>query len=85
MSDQLEPVDDGVEELSELGGILLCAIFEEPGIGPGPGKIGKNLRRYPNSFDLGFDSCNPASVVGFGVFARVAIGFTSLYGGAFIQ
>ena len=85
MSDQLEPVDDGVEELSELGGILLCAIFEEPGIGPGPGKIGKDLRRHPSSFDLGSDCCEPACVVGFGVFTDAANGFTWLYGGAFIQ
>ena len=82
----LEPIYDGLEELSELGGILRCAIFEEPGIGSGvPGKIGKDLSKHPNSFDLGFDCCEPASVVGFDAFSDVAIGFTWLYGGAFIQ
>lgn len=58
LSAGLEPVYEGLEQLSELGGVLRCAIFEEPGIGPGvPGKIGKDLSRHPNSFGLGVTGC----------------------------
>ena len=73
MSNKLEPVYDGLEELSELGGILLREIFEEPGAGQGvPGKVGKNLIMHPSSFDLGSDCCEPASTECFGTVKEVA-------------
>ena len=85
LSDRLQPVYDGLGKLRKFRGVPRCARFEEPGVGSIPGKIGKDLNMHPNSFDLDSDCFEAASVMGFGVFTDVAIGFTWLYGGAFIQ
>ena len=42
---------------------MLREIFEEPGIGPGPGKIGKDLITHVNPVDIGSNCCASASVV----------------------
>ena len=65
--EQQDPAYDGLDELSEPGGVFPCECGEEPGFGQGiPGKIGKDRSRHPNSLDLGSGCSDPAPIMGFG-------------------
>lgn len=72
MGNGLQPVYDGLDELSEPGGFFPCECGEEPGIGEGvPGKIAMDLFTHVNPDDIGPRCCESASVMCFGTGTKV--------------